>query len=128
MKQYITAAGLLAILFLLTGCSYSCEARKPADQAKQHTNAGELRKLSPDLSMAYRKDDHNKKISVLVRTTSPLTTEQRKELDSLNMTIGTVSGSIFTAGMMLKDVPLLAEKPYVQSIELSKKLNLLKEK
>ncbi len=127
MKLYCKSI-FVTLVLLFAGCSYSCEARKPADRTKQHFSEGELRKLSPDLSMAYNKDDHNKKIGVLVRTTSPLTTEQRKELDSLNIIIGTVSGSIFTAAMQLKDVPLLAEKPYVQSIELSKKLNLLKAK
>lgn len=128
MKRYFTDACLLTMVLLSTGCSYSCETRKPADQARQQTNAGALRKLSPDLAMAYRKDGRDRKIGVLVRTTSPLTAEQRKDLGSLNIAIGTVSGGIFTADMRLKDVPLLAEKPYVQSIELSKRLNLLKEK
>jgi hypothetical protein len=127
MMRYFIAL-FLTLLFLLTGCSYSCEAQKHADQTKQHIGAGELRKLSPDLSRAYNNDAHNKRISVLVRTTVPLSPEQRMELNKQNVNIGTASGNVFTAEMQLKDVPSLAEKPYVRSIELSKKLNLLKQK
>ncbi len=115
------------LLFIFTGCSYSCEAQKE-HQAKQHISADELRKLSPDLSKIYNNDAPNKWISVLVRTPAPLSPEQRMELSKRNINIGTTSGNVFTAYMQLNDVPFLAEKPYVISIELSKKLNLLNPK
>ncbi len=115
----------LTCLFFLTGCNYSCAEQLHTDQAQQPAGSAHLRKLSPDLSMAYKKDDPDRMISVLVKTTSPLTPEQRKELSRQNITIGTVAGNICTANMRLKEVPVLAEKPYVQSLELSKKLKLL---
>ena len=115
----------LTCLFFLAGCSYSCATQPQKDRSQQPPVAAGLKKLSPDLSLAYKNDDPNRKISVLVRTTSPLTPEQRKELSKQNITIGTVSGNICTADMRLKEVPLLAEKPYVRSLELSKRLKLL---
>lgn len=115
----------LTLLFLFAGCSYNCEAQKHADKAKSSTASNDLRKLSPDLSRAYENEDHSKHISVLVRTAAPLTREQKKELMGQGISIGTVVNDIFTADMQLKDVTALAEKSYIKSVELSKKLKLL---
>ena len=115
----------LTCLFFLAGYSCRCAAQPQKNMTQQPHASAYLRKLSPDLFQAYKKDDPGRRISVLVKTTSPLTPEQRRELTRQNITIGTVTGDIFTADIRLQEVPLLAEKPYVQSLELSKKLKLL---
>ncbi len=124
MKQHMISI-FLTLLFLSAGCSYNCEARKHMDQARNGISSNDQHKLSPDLSRAYKNEDHRKNVSVLVRTTAPLTAEQRKELNGHGIRIGTVSGNVFTADMQLNAIPFLVGRPYISAVELSKKLRLL---
>ena len=115
----------LTCLFFLAGCSYSCATQPQKDRSQQPPVAAGLKKLSPDLSLAYKNDDPNRKISVLVKTTTPLTPEQRKELSGRGIQVGTVSDNVFTAVLPLKAISFLADRPYIRYVELSKKLQLL---
>ncbi|MCL5277502.1 MAG: hypothetical protein M1517_07005 [Deltaproteobacteria bacterium] len=119
----IYLAVLVAGVLAYRGCSHTSEGR--AYTADHAGSPGATGKLSPDLSRLYRESTGDRRIAVLVRTDAPLTREQKRTLTSQGIRVGTVSDSVFTADLYLKDVPLLAEKPYVRFIELSKKLNLL---
>lgn len=135
MKHGICYFIFIVLLVASTGCSYTCEAKKDNNTAKpkdlsakaekQTVNLKEPNKLSPDLAKLYKESKGNEKISVLVKTTAPLTIDQRKGLLSRGISVGAVSDDVFTADIQLKDVPLLTEKTYIKFIELSKKLRLL---
>jgi hypothetical protein len=126
----------IMLLVAPSACSYTCGARKdnntvkPKDLSakaeKQAVHLKEPSKLSPGLSKLYKESKGNERIGVLVRTTAPLTMDQRKGLSNQGIRVGTVSDDVFTADIQLKDVPLLTEKVYIKFIELSKRLNLLK--
>ena len=119
----LSLAVLVAGVLAYRGCSHTSEGRA---YTANHTGSPKAPgKLSPDLSRLSREGAGDRKIAVLVRTDTPLTGEQKRTLTGQGICVGTVSDSIFTADLYLKDVPLLAEKPYVRFIELSKKLNLL---
>jgi|YelNatPaOPRAMG01_1025707.scaffolds.fasta_scaffold06798_8 hypothetical protein len=114
---------VLITLLLVTGCTYSCETNKHREQIKDQSIS---KKTSLELYSVYNKNkDSNTVINVIVRTITPLTQKQIKELNDDAIHINTISDNIFTANIKVKDVKLLAEKPYVEFIDLSKELKLL---
>lgn len=115
---------LLISLLLFTGCTYSCETNKHREQVP---DSKVLKKLSLELSTIYKKNkDASQSINVIVKTTAPLTKKQIEELSNQSIHINTISGNIFTADIKIKDILPLAEKDYVEYIELSRELRLLK--
>lgn len=116
---------LLLLLSLPAGCSYGSEAQKHPDRPNEQAGAVVLKKMSPALARTYNREDPGKQVSVLVVTVVPLSPDRRKELGDHGINVGTVSGRVFTADMQLKALPFLIGRPYVRSVELSKRLHLL---
>ncbi len=119
--RIVAAAGIL----FLAGCTYNGTAPKQQDPAQQYLSATEVQKVSPDLLSLFRNGSRAAKISVLVTMTSVLSQQQRQELEAASIHIATITGNVFTASLKLQALPLLARKPYVRTIVLSKKMRLL---
>ncbi|MGB9735253.1 MAG: hypothetical protein ACP5JP_03380 [bacterium] len=117
---------IFVILLFAGGCTYSCETNKVTDQPQNQKGSYSLKKMSADLYEAYNNNKNkNEKIDVIVKTVTPITDEQVRELKRACINVQTISGTIFTANLPLKSIPVLVKKPYVVNVELSRKLKLL---
>lgn len=124
--KVIIANFFLICLLLVGGCTYNCETNKSHDHSNQQIESNALKKLSPDLYEVYTKNkNENKSVNVIAKTFTPLTNEQIKELKQADINVNTISGNIFTADLPFSSIPVLAKKPYIKYVELSKTLKLL---
>ncbi len=117
----IIAGGVL----LLAGCTYHGTSPGRQDPVRQDMGAAAEQKLSPDLRSVYRGGRQDRTIGVLVTTKSPLTPPERHALEKASICVTTVSGNVFTAVLKLEALPLLAGKPFVRTIMLSRELHPL---
>ena len=81
-----------------------------------------LKKLDARARFGLPRGEFEGLVEVLIRTSAPIDSEQRAELDRAGGTVRTVVGNVLSATVNAASLETVARLPFVRKIELSRTL------
>ncbi len=113
--------GVAGWLMLAGGFASACAPLTAGPPGQRVAGSGSGRKLAPDVRERASRDKFGR-MSVLIRTTGPLSAGERQALREAGVTIGPISGDIVAATLRPEALGRLTALRFVRYVELAKAL------
>ena len=108
-------------LMLAGGFASACAPLKAGPAGQRVAGSVSGRKLAPDVRARASRDKFGR-MSVLIRTTGPVSAAERQALREAGVTIGAITGDIVAATLRPEALGRLAALRFVRHVELAKAL------